>query len=142
MVKLIFALAVAASVWGQASKFEVASVKRCVEDSGGQAPAKGARGGGGSSGIRWSPGRLDVTCATLDNLIRDAYLSYPEGKQWVPASREEPTPDAFGLHSVGCFGCGRGVSPVSVRTFQQAIEGIPAWARSEQIGRASCRERV
>jgi uncharacterized protein (TIGR03435 family) len=113
-----------------ATKFEVASIKPCtVEDNGGRGPGKA---GGGSGGFGWTPGRLDVRCATLESLIRDAYLSYPEGKQWVAATRAEPTPDAFGVHNGGCLYCGRGVAPVSSRLFHEPIQGSPDWAKSDR----------
>jgi bla regulator protein BlaR1 len=117
------------STKGAAAQFEVASVKPCViEDDAGRGNGKS----GGSGRIRWTPGRLEISCATLDNLIRDAYLSYPDGKPWAAATRAEPTPDMFGVAGSGCFGCGRGVSPVSQRVFHQQIHGSPAWAGSDR----------
>jgi len=110
------------------AKFEVASVKPCEEDDNG---GRGKRGGGG--GFKWTPDRLHVGCVTLDNLIRDAYLSYPEGKPWLAATRAAPSPEAFGVPAgVGCISCGRGVSPVSGRFFRQPIQGSPEWASSDR----------
>lgn len=112
------------------AKFEVASIKPCkIEENGGRGPGKA---GTGSGGFGWTPGRLDVRCATLESLIRDAYLSYPEGKPWAAATRAEPTPDAFGVHNSGCLYCGRGVAPVSYRLFQQPMQGSPDWAKSDR----------
>ena len=51
-------------------KFEVASIKLC---KGGDVAA-GKQGGGGR--IRWDPQRLTEECQPLDNLIRDAYLTW------------------------------------------------------------------
>jgi hypothetical protein len=88
------------------AKFEVASIKPChAEDN----PGKKSGGGGG---IAWTPERLHVGCATLENLIRNAYLSYPEGKPWAAATRAEPTPEAFGVHGVAAFSAA-GESPRS-----------------------------
>ena len=119
-----------------AAKFEVASVKPCqVEDNGGG----GKKGGGGWTD--WTPDRLHVGCATVENLIRDAYLSYPEGKQWVAATRAEPTPEAFGVHGGGCFNCGRGVSPSPRGSFDSRSRGaqagpVPIATRSTRKRRA------
>lgn len=53
----------------QPSTFEVASIKRCQEASQKTPP------GGTSS----SPGRLTVNCATLELLIRQAYVTFADG---------------------------------------------------------------
>ena len=114
-----------------AAKFAVASIKPC-EDSADAGPGKKG-GGGGSGGFHWTPDRLSVRCITVDNLIRDAYLSYPEGKRWAAATSLEPTPEAFGVqYGGGCLYCGRGVAPVSYREFQKPIPGTPGWASSER----------
>src|ERR1051326_4372766 len=65
-----------------AARFEVVSIKPCkVADDRG----KGGKKGGGAA-IRWGPGRLYEDCQTVFNLIRDAYLAYPEGKPWRVAA--------------------------------------------------------
>jgi uncharacterized protein (TIGR03435 family) len=94
--------------------FEVVSVKRCKpEDSGG---GDGKKGGGGGR-VRWDPGRLTAECQTVENLVRDAYLSYPDGKPWAAAgfvSKNVPVP------------------PISDRLFRQPPQGSPAWVTSER----------
>jgi len=78
-------------------QFEVASIKLCRRDVD---AAGGKRGSGGR--IRWAPQRLTEECQSLDNLIRDAYLAYPEGK----------------------------MSLVPSRILYQEIQGSPGWADS------------
>jgi uncharacterized protein (TIGR03435 family) len=57
-----------------APKFDVASIKPCqAEESG------GGRNGGGAGAPIVSPGRLRLTCYTLDLLIRQAYFVYADG---------------------------------------------------------------
>ena len=107
-------------------RFEVASVKRCkVEASGGVA---GKKGGGGR--IRWDPGRLNEECQTVFNLIRDAYLAYPDGKPWRIAALGEAGSSEPG--QAACTGCGDGLPPVSDRQFGQPIKGSPPWLRSDR----------
>jgi uncharacterized protein (TIGR03435 family) len=72
------------------SKLEVASIKPCKS-------LQGMRGGVTSS----SPGRLDVNCWTVANLIRQAYLGYANGRR----------------------------NPTSV--LSTPIEGGPAWIHSD-----------
>jgi uncharacterized protein (TIGR03435 family) len=62
-----------------APKFEVASVKPSTTcgDSG----AKNGRGG--AAGVS-DPGRLDLRCRTVMDLIRMAYVQYPDGKRKPP----------------------------------------------------------
>ena len=86
-------------------KFDAASIKPCAS---GDITARGGRGGGG--GINWSPGRLRAECQTLDQLIREAYLRYPDGKAW-------PTP----------------LDPrISNRLLTAPIKGSPAWSASDR----------
>jgi bla regulator protein BlaR1 len=88
------------------SKFDVASVKPCAT---GDITAK-AGGRGGAGRINWSPGRLRAECQTVEQLIREAYLRYPDGKPW-------PTP----------------MDPrISDRTLTAPIKGSPAWAASDR----------
>jgi uncharacterized protein (TIGR03435 family) len=109
-----------------APRFEVVSIKPCkVEDDRGRG---GKKGGGGA--IRWDPGRLNEECQTVFNLIRDAYLAYPEGKPWRLAALGDD-----GLNKPGqltCTGCGGGIPPVSNRQFRQPIKGSPAWLESDR----------
>jgi len=118
--------AAARSAHATTPRFEVASVKPCkVEDDTG----RGGKGGGGGR-IRWDPGRLDEECQTVFNLIRDAYLAYPDGKPWRVAALGDA-----GLNEPGqvtCTGCGGGLPPVSDRQFGQPIEGSPTWLRSDR----------
>jgi bla regulator protein BlaR1 len=88
------------------SKFDVASVKPCAT---GDITAK-AGGRGGAGRINWSPGRLRAECQTVEQLIREAYLRYPDGKPW-------PTP----------------MDPrISDRLLTAPIKGSPAWAASDR----------
>jgi len=103
-------------------KFEVASIKLCKGEE-----VEAGKGGGGGR-IRWDPQRLTEECQSLDNLIRYAYLAYPEGKAWTAASREEPSADASGVSCTGCGG--RGVPPFPERIFYQEIQGSPGWGNS------------
>jgi uncharacterized protein (TIGR03435 family) len=59
-------------------KFEVASVKPCKADDGG---GGGRNGGGGGSP---SPGRLNLPCRTVIDLVKMAYLQYADGKLRPP----------------------------------------------------------
>jgi len=109
-----------------APRFEVASVKPCmVEDNGG---VGGKKGGGGR--IRWDPGRLNEECQTVFNLIRDAYLAYPDGKPWRAAALGDAGTNEPG--QVACTGCGGGLPPVSDRQFNQPFKGSPTWLRSDR----------
>jgi uncharacterized protein (TIGR03435 family) len=106
-------------------RFEVVSIRPCkVEDTGG-----GGKKGGGDT-IRWDPGRLSEECQTVFNLIRDAYLAYPDGKPWPVAALGDA-----GLNEPGqlaCTGCGGGLPPISNRQFGQPIKRSPAWLRSDR----------
>ncbi|MGA3242935.1 MAG: TIGR03435 family protein [Bryobacteraceae bacterium] len=64
-------------------KFEVASVKPCKTEDGG---GGGRMGGGGGSP---SPGRLHLTCRTVMDLVRMAFLQYADGKS-TPPGRHVP----------------------------------------------------
>jgi len=106
-------------------KFEVASIKLCKsgnEESGGGKKATGVAGGR----IRFTPQTLTEECQSLDNLIRDAYLAYAEGKPWLPALSHQAPADASGDT---CTSCGR-VAPYSGRTLYREIQGSPGWANS------------
>ncbi len=59
-------------------KFDAASVKPCAP---GDIPAR-AGGRAGAGRIAWSRGRLTAECQTLEQIIREAYLRYPDGKPW------------------------------------------------------------
>lgn len=90
-------------------KFEVASIKPCDSAD----VVSGGRGGAGG-GIKWSPGRLNAECITVDSLVRDAYIRYADGKPWPAAV------------------AGRRLSPVSSRLLGQPIKGSPAWIKSDR----------
>jgi len=112
---------------GGATKFEVASIRPCrVEDAGNG--GRGKKGGGGR--MTWTPGGLDVTCQTARNLIRDAYLAYPEGKPFRSATREDPAAANPGR---GCSGCGSGLPPISDRLFNEPFKSSPGWLDSERF---------
>lgn len=60
-----------------AAKFDVVSVRPCnAGDIAASGNGRGAEGGR----ISWSPGRVSAECQTVENLIRDAYLRYADGK--------------------------------------------------------------
>src|SRR5262249_33258404 len=61
-------------------KFEVASVKPC-EIGGGQRGVPGGGRGGGPGIPIVSPGRLNLVCQTVKQLIQQAYLTYAGAKQ-------------------------------------------------------------
>ena len=111
------------------AKFEVASVKPC--NPGDMSHPTGKQGGGGL--VRWDPGKLDEECQTLADIIRDAYLSYPQGKPWAAAvAGVAATSQVENFQCIGC-GSGRGgIRPISSRLFWQPIKGSPAWVNSER----------
>ena len=83
---------------------EVASVKPCQDTNAGRG---GRRGGGGGPGA--AAGHVLLNCMTVAQLIRLAYLQFPDGAQ--------PTLD------------GPRVSP---RMLNQPLTGAPAWIDSER----------
>jgi len=83
------------------SKFDVASVKPCSQGDGAD---NGGRGGG--RGLSTSPGRLNVTCMTVADLINVAYVQF--GKDHPLAN-----------DSAGLFDAKR-------------LKGGPAWAYSSR----------
>jgi uncharacterized protein (TIGR03435 family) len=90
------------------SGFDVVAIKPCKP---GDVPILGSRGGGAGR-TNWSPGRLNVECQTIDQLIRDAYLRYADGKPWpvvIP---------------------GHKFAPISERLAAQPMKGSPPWIRS------------
>ncbi len=95
-------------------KFEVAAIRRSTGcDAGG-----GGRGGGKGGGVRrinWSPGRLNLECQTVADLIRWAYLLYANGTAW-------PVSASTGLE----------IRPVSFHVLDQPIKGSPAWINSDR----------
>lgn len=67
----------------QAPVFEVASIRLCGSgDSGGK--DGGARSGGGPGAQGPSPDRLSLNCQSVRNLIRQAYVVYPDGHRVMP----------------------------------------------------------
>ncbi len=53
------------------------------------------------AGIRWDRQRLTEECQSLNNLIRDAYLAYPDGKAWAAATREAGDSGQSGMGRFG-----------------------------------------
>ena len=94
------------------SKFEVVSVKPSTGC--GNSGGKTGRGGGGGR-ANWDPGRLSLECQTVENLIRWAYLRFPNGVPW-PVSATIGLPD----------------SPISQRLLNQEFKGSPAWFSSDR----------
>jgi len=83
-------------------RFEVVSITPCKAAD---MPSGGGRGGRASI----DPGLLRLECQTLDNLIRFAYLRFPNGN-----------------------GDSRTEAPVLFRLLNQALEGSPAWVMSDR----------
>jgi uncharacterized protein (TIGR03435 family) len=92
-------------------KFEVISIRPC-KDSDITAGGKAGRAGGGR--FRGSLGSLVAECQTVENLIRWAYLGYPDGKPW-------PIDKSSGLPR----------SPLPNSIFRQEIKG-PGWISSDR----------
>jgi bla regulator protein BlaR1 len=79
MTPLVVGIARTPAIWAQASssaqsattasRFEVASIKRCND-----IVAEGGRGGGGSGTGPSSPGRLDLPCQPVRSFIRVVYI--------------------------------------------------------------------
>jgi uncharacterized protein (TIGR03435 family) len=115
-----------------AVKFEVESVKPCQSAGDDGAGRGGKKGVGGGRLMRWAPDRLHWECGSVANMIRDAYLAYPEGKPWRHHTREEPSASSRGGENRGCLGCGQGVPPYSERYFRDPIKGAPAWTESDR----------
>ncbi len=91
-------------------KFDAASIKPCAP--GDITARSGGRGGAGR--INWTPGRLRAECQTVDQLIRQAYLRYPDGK---------PGPVAMdGVRDPA----------ISDRLLAEPIKGSPSWAGSDR----------
>lgn len=88
--------------------FEVAAIKRCKGDEGG---GRGGRGGGGAG----SPGTLTIRCQTLEMVIRNAYLQFPNGE---PRARDPRN--------------GRLLETISHRALTQPIKGGPGWLGSDR----------
>jgi len=67
------------------TQFEIASVRPCPPFGSGARGVGGARGGGGGGAPASSPGTLLLSCGpfgnTLDQLIRQAYLTYANGQR-------------------------------------------------------------
>jgi bla regulator protein blaR1 len=127
-VGVLHAPAIQAQPPAVSAKFEVVSIKTCLGGEVIGAPiGRGPGGGtGGARGnIRWDPERLHEQCQPLHNLIRDAYLAYPDGKPWTAGWRAQPSADAIGLQ-------GGRVPPISERLLYQEIQDIPAWANSDR----------
>jgi len=59
-------------------EFEVASIRACSDSGGG---ARGGRSGGVGGTIQRSPGRLLLGCTTVEGLIRQAYLTFANGRR-------------------------------------------------------------
>jgi uncharacterized protein (TIGR03435 family) len=82
-IPFILFIAVAPALRAQApsaaSKFEVASIRRCRSADAGDEGRKTETKGGGTS-ANTSPGRLVTPCDTLENLIRSAYILYATGR--------------------------------------------------------------
>ena len=78
-----------------APKFEVASLKPSTTC--GDPGAKVGRGG--AAGVS-DPGRLELRCRTAMDLIRMAYVQYPDGKRKPPGRQTPVTGGPAWLHSV------------------------------------------
>jgi hypothetical protein len=100
----------ALSTSSTARRFEAVSIKSCKGSQAGRPDGK--KGGEGEPGrIRWDPKTLHEECQSLENLIRDAYLAYPDGRPWSRGAREE----ASTVSDPDCTACGFRFPPVSNR---------------------------
>jgi bla regulator protein blaR1 len=94
-------------------KFDVVSIRPCKPSDITQgAGKKGGRGGGGR--FRGSPGSLIAECQTVENLVRQAYLNYPDGQPW-------PTDKTSGIL----------IRPLPAAVLNQDIKG-PGWMASDR----------
>jgi uncharacterized protein (TIGR03435 family) len=91
--------------------FDVVSIRPCKPGDFTPAGKKGGRGGSGP--FRASGGSLTAECQTVENLIRWAYLGYPDGKPW-------PVDKALGLPM-----------PPPNPVFRQDFHG-PSWIASDR----------
>jgi uncharacterized protein (TIGR03435 family) len=94
-------------------KFEVAAIRPSTSCDAGDGGRSGS--GGGIRRIRWSPGRLNLECQTVADLIRWAYLLYANGTPW-------PVSATTGLE----------IRPISFHVLDQPIKGSPAWINSDR----------
>jgi uncharacterized protein (TIGR03435 family) len=78
----VTAMTVAMAAGAATPKFEAVSVKTCRMEAG----PDGARMG---NAPRVSPNRLILTCMSLRQIVREAYLLYPEGR-FNPMAFEQP----------------------------------------------------
>jgi len=90
------------SVGAVYGKFELVSIKPCQS-----IPSGGSQVGG-------SPGRLHLECVTVDDLVRSAYLAFPDGKPWAVRG-------------------GITVAPVSFEQLHQQIKGDTGWIQSDRF---------
>jgi uncharacterized protein (TIGR03435 family) len=88
---------------GAKVRFDAVSIKPCRNAS---------AGGGGS--VNGSPGRLSLECITVEHLIVDAYLGFPNGKPWPVRN-------------------GMSIMPIPPRQAQQAVKGGPGWVTSDRF---------
>jgi uncharacterized protein (TIGR03435 family) len=109
-LNLVYVASIRAQSLAQAPKLEVVSVKRCTDSF--QNAGKSGRGGGGP--VNQDPGMLSIECRPVEQLIRWAYIWYPDGKPWpVDAKTGLPT------------------RPFT-RLMDQPIQGEPGWLSSER----------
>jgi len=97
------------------TKFEVAAIRPSTSCDAGGGGRGGGKGGGGGRRINWSPGRLNLECQTVADLIRWAYLGFANGTPW-------PVSTTTGLE----------IRPISFRVLDQPIKGSPAWVNSDR----------
>jgi bla regulator protein BlaR1 len=101
--------------------FEVASIRTCKPgDSVTTGRGGSGRGGGAGEISGASPGRLHVRCETVANLIRWAYLLFPDDL----SPNDKPWPN---------LGSGPKIPPVSSRLLDEPLQGSPAWVNSEKF---------
>lgn len=87
-------------------RFEVVSIKTCKDE----------RMDRNGNGFTSSPGRMRFGCTTLDTLIRNAYLMFPDGKPWRRSPRT-----------------GLPLYPVPYWQMQQPIHGNAKWINAERF---------
>lgn len=91
---------------GERPRFEIASVKPCVDEP--APPSGNGRQGGAGAGQTVSPDRLTLSCLTVEQLISSAYVIYGEA-----LVNNFPSTSADGRY--------------------QWIKGLPAWATKEKF---------
>jgi uncharacterized protein (TIGR03435 family) len=84
-VGIVAALLTARALAAQTPRFEVVSIKQCEPGA-----ASAGRGGSGRAASPASPVRLSLSCLTVQQMIRMAYVQFANGKRQFPGGQEVP----------------------------------------------------